>query len=154
MGLLLFPLFMSGIAVITVLWLILRHGAFLEGFRQSRAEARVIETARNAQKSFSGYSRITLIAVVRNDRSVLLGYKATDSLTTPRMSNALELPGNGETMVAWVAPEQYSLIDALELWCQARTELYMKIDPSAKTVLFTNLELEDTIELALSPVRL
>lgn len=154
MGLLLFPLFMSGIAVIAVLWLILRHGAFLEGFRQNRAEVRAIETARNAQKSFYGYSRVTLIAVVRHDRTVLLGYKATDALSAAPKVTALELPGNGETMVAWVAPEQYSLTDTLDLWCQARTELYMKIDPSAKTVLFTNLELEDTIELALSPVRL
>jgi hypothetical protein len=39
----------------------------------------------------------------------------------------------------------------LEQWCHDKVEVYMKIDADARVVRLTSLELDDTVELALTP---
>ncbi|MGC8480867.1 MAG: hypothetical protein ACP5PJ_04910 [Acidimicrobiales bacterium] len=152
MKLLLFPLFMSAVACTTVIWLLFRHGAFMERFRNERAVSRAVEVARNAEKSFSGYARITLIAVVRDNSTLLLGYKPAElgALTSlPKV----ERPGNGETMVVWMPPDTSTSFVTLEQWCNSRAELYMKIDTISKVVRLSDVDLDDSIELTLVPSR-
>lgn len=151
MRLLIFPLFMSSVFLSAVVWILFRHGAFMEGVRNQRARRRVVEVARNAEKSFGGYARIRLIAVVCHDESVLLGYKAYDPSLAADQKPKLERPGNGETMVAWLPPSMRDRTSVLEQWCHDKVELYMKIDTEARTVRISSLELDNVVELALSP---
>lgn len=156
MNLLVFPLFLSFIGLTAVLMVLSRHGAFVERYRSDRAKAGVVEIAKIAASKLQNFSRVTLIAVVRHDETLLLGYKKIDDHSGPTdelPESGVHRPSLGETMIAWLPQDDDLLASMLDSWCSSKAELYMQIDTDSRVVRLSNLEFERTVELTLTPSR-
>ncbi len=153
MNLLVFPLFLSFVGLAAVLLVLSRHGAFMERYRSQRAQAGAVEVARLAAMRMQDFPRIVLIAVVRHDETLLLGYKKAEELRGVRddSSKLIDRPELGETMIAWLPRDDELLASTLDNWCSTRAELYMKIDTQSRIVRLSNMDLESTVELTLTP---
>ena len=151
-----FPIALSTIGVGVVAWMVLKHHEFIEGFRRDRAAKMVLHVAENAKKSFIGYARIILLAVVIDGDTVLLGYKPTDDgfgfQRAEYSPTSVHRPGAGETMVAWWPVNRGDFPERLDDWCTNRTEIYMNIDTTRRMLTLSDVELHSVVELALSPV--
>ncbi len=153
MNLLVFPLFLSFVGLAAVLLVLSRHGAFIERYRSERAQAGAVEVAKLAAKRIQNFPRVVLIAVVRHEETLLIGYKKAEEVTGVRDlgSRPIDRPELGETMIAWLPRDDELLASTLDSWCSTRAELYMKIDTQSRIVRISNMELESTIELKLTP---
>ncbi|SHE55760.1 hypothetical protein SAMN02745225_00962 [Ferrithrix thermotolerans DSM 19514] len=153
MNLLVFPLFLSFVGLAAVLMVLSRHGAFIERYRSERAQAGAVEVAKLAARRVQDFPRVVLIAVVRHEETLLIGYKKADEFSGVREDKRPEIdhPELGETMIAWLPSDDELLTSTLDSWCATRAELYMKIDTNSRVVRLSNMDLESTVELTLTP---
>lgn len=158
MAVLIFPLFMTAVAVFGLTIGLYRHGAFVEALRIRRARQTNLEMARSTARGLKGLAEVLITAVVCHGTTVLIGYRRASpasreasyaDIETFESLSAHESPDG--TMVAWLKRSDLILLNTLEEWCHMKCPVYLKIDPDGNLVTISRLESHQVVELCLTP---